>query len=458
MQPQIEDEETPSTLDPALRPVTQGSVGPAVSASPAPSARAPKPKKARASAAESEDDGAQHDLDLLDQQLAASRSKRRRRKKKAQPAATESGIEADTRPGTDGEQQSDSSDSESDPELHEIDPGATSMFDVSYNKKYGKTSEREKKMAEIDWVEVARKRRETNDRLILAAQQAPTNEEVRETTEGQSGTAEPPPPQQEGTASLAGVRFRIVNGTIVEDESTLTIDRQAAAHAEAEDQAPVEEENDLTQRINRLTWINDRRRDLADRVPNWKRKSDPWTEEETDKFYEHLASFGTDFFIISTMLPPKTRRQIKAKFIREERLDPKRMNDALLGRKGTRPTLSLENYAREVGRDVAEFTKFENAEHAEEVIRESMREREQEMREAIREEEVQEEVQREALLARQEGKKKAAERKVAKAAARERRAAGGGGGGRKGGRKKAPAPARFGGGGPEDGGGGAAEG
>ena len=348
--------------------------------------------------------------------------------------------------GTDAEQQSDSSSSSSDPELHEIDPFATSMFDVSYNQKYGRTSEREKKMAEIDWVEVARKRRETNDRILIAAQQPPTNEEVRETTEGPSGTADSaPPPPHEGTATLAGVRFRVVGDVIIADESNLTIDRQAAAQAEAENEAPVEEENDLTERYNRATFLNDRRREVAERVPNWKRKSDPWSEEETERFYACLAAYGTDFFMISTLFAPKTRRQIKMKFVREERLDPKRINDALLGRKGTRPTLSLEHYAREVGREVSEFTKFESVDDAEKVIRLSMREREQEMRDAIAEEEANEAAEREAVEARLAGKKKAAERKEAKAAARERRAAGASGG-RKG-RKKAPDT--FGGGGTE---------
>lgn len=454
----MENEETPVVLDPALR-----STEPTVSASPAPAASAQKPKRARKGgrkaktrAAESgrDDEGPQHDLELLERQLAAVKPKRRRRAKKA-AAPADSGTETDTRQGTDGEEeQSEDSEAESDPELHEIDPNTVTMFEVSHDKKHGKTSEREKKMAQIDWKEVAAKRREENDRIVTAAQQPPNNEEVRQTTEGPGGTAEPLPPPPEGTATVGGVRFRVVNGQIVEDETSLTIDRQAQAHGEAVDSEPVEEESDLTQRINQMTWLHDRRRDVADRVPVWKRKSDPWSEEETDRFYDCLATFGTDFFIISTLFTPKTRRQIKAKFTREEKLDPKRINDALLGRKGTRPTLNLENYAREVGRDVSEYMKFENAEHAEEVIRESMREKEQEMRDAIRDEEAQEEAQREVEAVRERRKKKAAERKEGKAAAKERRGAVAG---RRGGRKKGVAT--MGGGGPGDasGGGGVGE-
>lgn len=437
-QVQGEDGATPVLLDPALR-----SAEPIASVSSAPVATAPAPKRPRKGGRKKkppvteEEASPQHDLDLLDRQLAAARPKPRRRRKRAAQARTESATEMDAPQGTDDEpEESDSSDTESDPELHEIDPNTVTMFEVSHDKKHGKTSERERRMAEIDWREVARKRREENDRIIVAAQQPSANEEVRETTEGAEGAADPPPPPPEGTGTVGGVRFHIVNGQIVADESSMTIDRQAQAQNEVLDDKPVEEENDLTININRTTWLHDRRRDIADRVPLWKRKSDPWSEEETDRFYVQLATYGTDFYMISTLFPPKTRRQIKAKFTREERLDPQRVTDALLGRNGTqRSTLNLENYARDTGRDVSDFTRFQNATHAAEVIRESLREREQEMRDAIRDEEAQEEAAREALAAREKGKKKAAERKEARAAAKERRAAGGVGG-KRGGRHK----------------------
>ena len=452
MQAQVNEEETPLALDPVL-----GSAEPAVSASPAPPApAAQQPKKPRkggrkkkAPVTEGADDGSpQHDLDLLDRQLAQARGepepgRRKKRKQKAAGSAAESGAEADAQQGADGAQdQSESSDAESDPELHEIDPNTVTMFDVSYDKKHGKVSEREKRMAEIDWREVARKRREENDRAALAAQAPPASENIIETTEGATGQAEPPPPEQEGTAVVSGVPLRVVNGQIIIDDEGLTINRQEQAQAQAEDDEPVEEENDLTRRINNATHLHDRRRDIADRVPVWKRKSDPWTDEETDRFYEQLAIYGTDFYMISTLFAPKTRRQIKSKFTREEKLDPQRINDALLGRTRARPKLSLEHYARETGRSVSDFTRYENAEHAEEVIRESMREKEQEMRDAIREEELAEEAAREALVAREKGKKKAAERKAAGEGVAKR------GGGKRGGRKKVNGG--LGGGGPPE--------
>ncbi|KAG9974445.1 hypothetical protein KCU98_g11991, partial [Aureobasidium melanogenum] len=95
-----------------------------------------------------------------------------------------------------------------------------------------------------------------------------------------------------------------------------------------------------------------RRRDPTDRVPFFKMKSDPWSDEETDRFYEALRMFGTDFFIISKMFAPKTRRQIKLKFIREERLDPDRVNRALAG---DAVPMNLESFAEATGQDLGGF-------------------------------------------------------------------------------------------------------
>lgn len=463
VQAQVNDESGPyrMPLDPRLQEPE-----PVVSASPAPSATAQKPKKARkprrkkTTTAESgtEDEGAQHDLELLEQQLAAAKSKRRRKTKKSRRKEAESEAGTDTQQATDGEQQEDSSssDAESDPELHEIDAEKLTMLELSRDKKHGQTSERERKMAQIDWHEVARRRREEIDIVQTAAQEPPPNEEVRETTEGPSGTAEPAqpaapeaPPPPEGTATVGGVKFRVINGVIVEDEQSLNIDRRAQAAEEAEDEAPVEEENDLTKRINRTTWLHSRRRNPEDRVPVAKRKSDPWTEDLTDRFYDALAMFGTDFYIISNLFPGKNRRHIKHKFSREEKLDPKRINDALLGRHKPRqlnaPSLSLDYYARETGQDRSAFEKYRDAEHAEEVIRESMREKEKEMREAIREQEEEEAAAKEAQV--EKANRKRGEGKEGKGSR-------GGRGGGRGGRKKKAGGGFGGGGGPEGGEGG----
>ncbi|KAF2403269.1 hypothetical protein EJ06DRAFT_457408, partial [Trichodelitschia bisporula] len=59
-----------------------------------------------------------------------------------------------------------------------------------------------------------------------------------------------------------------------------------------------------------------------------------WTDTATDKFYAALSQFGCDFMIISQLFPGRTRRQVKAKFVREERADPERVREALQGHAG----------------------------------------------------------------------------------------------------------------------------
>lgn len=237
------------------------------------------------------------------------------------------------------------SDQESDPELHEIDANVTTLTDLVYDNALGKTSERERRMQKIDWGEVKRKQREGT-----AAEPAPSQQDGTPAATG----ATPAPP-----ATSKGVQLRIVNGEMVVDETSVQIDRQAQAEAEAATMRVIDDA-DLTTRINRMTWINDKRRDPKERVPVHKMKSDPWSDAETDRFYEMLAMFGTDFFSISKMFPPRTRRQIKLKFVREERLDLKRINAALNGN-GSAP-IDLQIYADAIGQEVGDFKDPRNVE------------------------------------------------------------------------------------------------
>jgi transcription factor TFIIIB component B'' len=286
------------------------------------------------------------------------------------------------------ETNADEGEPESDPELHEIDPEALSMYTITKQKRYGKTSEREKKMAEIDWEEVKRKRRAEAEGLLGdTAQQSNAQQkelDASASTEDAEGTAAIDNQENSTTRAVeGGLGFRVVNGEIVEDEETLQIDRRAQAQAEIAMQAPVEEENDLTRFHNRTTYMNDRKRDEKDRVPMWKSKSDPWSEDETDRFYDALKNWGTDFMIISQLFPPKTRAQIKKKFNREERLDAERVNAALLGKDPIR--MDLNAYALATNLDVAAFNKFDSLEHAQSLISESMKDKEEAMRVAVKE-------------------------------------------------------------------------
>jgi transcription factor TFIIIB component B'' len=307
----------------------------------------------------------------------------------------------------------DEEEEESDPELHEIDPEALSMYTITKQKRYGKISEREKKMAEIDWDEVKRKRREEAESIAAGNGQALNTQREAgasgSTEDAEAGAGTDGQDNATTRAVEGGLGFRVVNGEIVEDEETLQIDRRAQAQAEIAMQAPIEEENDLTRFHNRATYMNDRKRDEKDRVPLWKSKSDPWSEDETGRFYDALKNWGTDFMIISQLFPPKTRAQIKKKFNREERIDPERVNAALLGKDPV--SMDLKGYALAANLDIAEFNKFDSLEHAQSLISESMKDKEEAMRIAVKEAEETERQRAVHEAGKKKGREGAEERK-----------------------------------------------
>ena len=58
-------------------------------------------------------------------------------------------------------------------------------------------------------------------------------------------------------------------------------------------------------------------------------KPTKWSDEETDKFYDALAQFGEDLFLIQTRFKDKTANQISMKLRSERKRNPKRFNQAL---------------------------------------------------------------------------------------------------------------------------------
>jgi transcription factor TFIIIB component B'' len=122
--------------------------------------------------------------------------------------------------------------------------------------------------------------------------------------------------------------MRIVNGEIVLDTSSLQIDRHADAARDADEMEQVEE-NLLTRKINSASFGK-------------RTKVESWDMEMTNLFYRGLRMFGTDFMMISKMFPGRSRRQIKLKFSNEERKNPDRIKQTLLG---PRETVTLEDYS-----------------------------------------------------------------------------------------------------------------
>lgn len=68
----------------------------------------------------------------------------------------------------------------------------------------------------------------------------------------------------------------------------------------------------------------------------------PWTPQEVGELLRAVAAFGTDFALIAELFPHRTRRQVKARFLLEEKMRPHLVEVALARRDVHVP---LEEYA-----------------------------------------------------------------------------------------------------------------
>jgi transcription factor TFIIIB component B'' len=242
-----------------------------------------------------------------------------------------------------------------------IVPSVVTMYELAArDRRTGMKSERERKMKTIDWDLVKVRRREEEIRLANERGRRrnmitpdPEDEEDEEGLEGEALDAAIARAAAKNAAKGRGntLRVRAVNGLHMIDEQSQRVDRHALANDDMEALEEIDEE-ELTQQFNSHTYVHLKRRDPAERIPS----KDRWDRYTTDKFYDCLARFGTDFMIISKMFPGRTRRQIKAKFVREERSNFARVQEALKGEiESERLTWDLEVFREGAGLELSEF-------------------------------------------------------------------------------------------------------
>ncbi|KAL4738664.1 hypothetical protein BDV11DRAFT_130150 [Aspergillus similis] len=205
-------------------------------------------------------------------------------------------------------------------ELIEIAPAVVKMSDLCKDTRTGKRSKRETELRAHELAEAERKKaqQEGGQKDETAAKQT-LNESVLK--EDQTGSTP-------NKSSQAGPVMRIVNGEIVLDTASLQVDRHADAERNGDDLEDVVE-NSLTRKVNQATYGK-------------RSKTESWDEDMTELFYRGLRMFGTDFMVISKMFPGRSRRQIKLKFNNEERRDPQRIREALLG---PRESIDINTYS-----------------------------------------------------------------------------------------------------------------
>ncbi|KAI9934083.1 hypothetical protein ASPWEDRAFT_24388 [Aspergillus wentii DTO 134E9] len=209
-------------------------------------------------------------------------------------------------------------------ETVEIAPAMMKMSDLCKDLRTGKLSKRETELRNMEIAEQERKEK---------AQQEGEAGEQQTPIKQNGDAASPSAAAAEEDGSLdkkqqAGPVMRIVNGEIVLDTASLQVDRHADAARNVGELEDVVE-NSLTRKINQSTYGK-------------RSKTESWDEEMTDLFYRGLRMFGTDFMVISKMFPGRSRRQIKLKFNNEERKDPQRIKETLMG---PRETIDIATYS-----------------------------------------------------------------------------------------------------------------
>jgi transcription factor TFIIIB component B'' len=236
-----------------------------------------------------------------------------------------------------------------------IVPSMVTMYELAAReRRTGMKSEREKKMQGINWTEVKKRQREKELEVALRRGRKRTAEGSEDgagtTDDEDAGDIDAQLAAVAASKRGRGVQIRFVNGAHVVDEQSQTVDRRAMARADLDALEEVEED-DLTRRFTARTHQNLRRREPAERVP----ATDRWSEADTARFYECLSRFGTDFLVVSKMFKGRSRRHIKAKFAREERMFPERVAAALVCERTEDMRWDLEVFRQGAGLEHEDF-------------------------------------------------------------------------------------------------------
>lgn len=216
----------------------------------------------------------------------------------------------------------------------QIAPSVVKMADLCKDLRTGKKSKRETKLQEMDLEKLANKKRE---RQISRenGQSAPpeaANERLESVEDEQARG------QQRGHLVP---QTRLRNGVIEVDPDSLVLDRHAHASQNAVELETLEETT-LTRRVTAGSWMK-------------RERIESWNEEYTDRFYQGLRMFGTDFEMISKMFPGRSRRSIKLKFCKEERNDKERIKETLWGPREPVDMVKFSEMSNTEYQDPAEF-------------------------------------------------------------------------------------------------------
>lgn len=127
---------------------------------------------------------------------------------------------------------------------------------------------------------------------------------------------QPPQAPPSGLKPIMAPQVQVIDGNIVINPQSLTVNASVEKTVHASEFRHVEENG------NRLNAASYSRRVKAEK----------WSKEDTELFYRAMTQFGTDFSLIARLFPGRTRRQVKRKYLIEDRADPRRVEAAIQNR------------------------------------------------------------------------------------------------------------------------------
>ena len=198
-------------------------------------------------------------------------------------------------------------------ENHQINAAEVPMSSLIKDTRLGKRSEREAVLVQ-DWTKILAKRKEAS--LAADAERKSRRNAVKRKADLSIPVA--------SSETQVLPQVTMVNGNIVIDPTSRTIDRQALAAADElleENAREIIEERDLEKRVNQSTVG----RKKAGRMGMW-------DDENTALFYQGLRWFGTDFMLISKMIAGMERPHVKRKYTRELKDNPDKVEEAIAAR------------------------------------------------------------------------------------------------------------------------------
>ena len=129
-------------------------------------------------------------------------------------------------------------------------PSGMRMADLCRDSNGGKKSTREERLEEREKTQKAAKAREQLKNLMSPSETASRSQERSVSEEGRATASSPRRRHSPMAAAALAPQVRLVNGQIVQDESSRVFDRHAAVDQGYDSNDDVQEEDDLTKRIN----------------------------------------------------------------------------------------------------------------------------------------------------------------------------------------------------------------